>query len=35
MKRKVTSSDCEEGGLSLPKHLEKTPSPASIGVIEI
>jgi hypothetical protein len=35
MKRKVTSSDREEGGLSSPKHLEKTPSPASIGVIEI
>jgi hypothetical protein len=35
MKRMVTSSDREEGGLSPPKHLEKTPSLASIGVKEI
>jgi hypothetical protein len=32
MKRMVTSSDHEEGGLSPQKHLEKTPLPASIGV---
>jgi hypothetical protein len=35
-KRKViTSRRKEERGLAPPKHLEKTPSPASIGVTKI
>jgi hypothetical protein len=35
-KRKVITSHCEEErGLDPPKHLEKTPSPASIRVTKI